>query len=589
MPIFVIAFSTSRPMSGSSVDITAGDESTSSDLETAAQHGLGHLDADVPATHDDRPPSLALARSPGRGRPSRRRASARRRHPGRPARRSAVGPGSRRSRSSPGRTRPAPSGRPRGRAPSTVPASRSSSTTSCRTRTSIPFLRCSAGCPGDQLVHRPDLAADPVRDAAGGVRGRGPTLERDHLEIVLAQPLRLARCRHPSGVPADHHQPLGHPSSLGGTTGQQPSRWVGFEARTASLRLVGSRLGPFAPLAPQPTTDSRPLVEVRAERASKPAHRGLSTAQDVCGFQTWGVVVASRIRPRRFKIGWLSGRGVHLEIADAALGRELAADRDQRAVRAAAAPVRVGRTSPEPGEVRTGMEPHPGAAHERAGRLVLGHVDLDVVRLRLSSPARARRQARTSPRPRRSRAARRSPGGRRVSRRSGPGCRRRHPLRGMPRERRWSRRRPTPRARLAGGRRGRVDQTGRPVRRGRSASTRCAVRARAKYATCSAISASIAASSSPAKSFQPMNAPVRPVGGAVCRMIRPEVLDHPGRERWCQVSPDLRVVRRQHLVRVQLVSSIDCGPAARVIMSRRVRPRHPISSGTARSPPRSRG
>jgi hypothetical protein len=60
-----------------------------------------------------------------------------------------------------------------------------------------------------QPVDRVDVAADPVRDAARGVRRVVAALQRHHLEVAL-QPLRLRRRRHPGRVPAHHDDPLAH-------------------------------------------------------------------------------------------------------------------------------------------------------------------------------------------------------------------------------------------------------------------------------------------------------------------------------------------------------------------------------------------
>jgi hypothetical protein len=62
---------------------------------------------------------------------------------------------------------------------------------------------------GDELRLLRHRAADPVRDAAGRVRGRATPLEGDDLQVVGGPPLaRLAGRAHARGVPADHHQPF---------------------------------------------------------------------------------------------------------------------------------------------------------------------------------------------------------------------------------------------------------------------------------------------------------------------------------------------------------------------------------------------
>jgi hypothetical protein len=61
----------------------------------------------------------------------------------------------------------------------------------------------------DELGLAADRAADPVRDAAGGVRRRAAALERDDLQVVLVAPLAgLARGAHPRRVTTDHDQPF---------------------------------------------------------------------------------------------------------------------------------------------------------------------------------------------------------------------------------------------------------------------------------------------------------------------------------------------------------------------------------------------
>src|SRR5664280_245429 len=65
--------------------------------------------------------------------------------------------------------------------------------------------------PADQSVAVADDVADPVRDAAGGVRrGRSP-LESDDLQVVRAAPAARRRGRaHAGRVPTDHDQSFGH-------------------------------------------------------------------------------------------------------------------------------------------------------------------------------------------------------------------------------------------------------------------------------------------------------------------------------------------------------------------------------------------
>ena len=63
-----------------------------------------------------------------------------------------------------------------------------------------------------------DVARDPVRDAAGGVRHVRAALERDDRQAVALEAQRLGRRAHPRGVAADHHHALGHPGPLSSVT-----------------------------------------------------------------------------------------------------------------------------------------------------------------------------------------------------------------------------------------------------------------------------------------------------------------------------------------------------------------------------------
>ena len=82
--------------------------------------------------------------------------------------------------------------------------------TSCRSRTS---MRCcsrnSSGDAGDQVVERRHVAADEVRDAAGGVARPRALLEGDDLQVGLPA-AGLHGGRHAAGVATDDHQPLSH-------------------------------------------------------------------------------------------------------------------------------------------------------------------------------------------------------------------------------------------------------------------------------------------------------------------------------------------------------------------------------------------
>ena len=95
----------------------------------------------------------------------------------------------------------------------TVPASRSIASARVAVCTvDVRAPRTRAGVRAISVVAVGDLAADPVRDAAGGVRDVRALLEDDDLQVARGpQPARLRGRRHPGGVPADDDQPVRAP------------------------------------------------------------------------------------------------------------------------------------------------------------------------------------------------------------------------------------------------------------------------------------------------------------------------------------------------------------------------------------------
>ena len=212
------ASATSPPTSGSSVPIGVRGTVDDGDVQPAHLAGLGHLQPDVAAADDHHP--LHARRRP---RGAQRGAVVEGLH--------AVDPGrvdARHLRARAGRaggehevvearrTR----GRPRGRGPARAAGQVDPDDLGARCARRCRCCGAARACGPRAVSTSLDRTADPVRDAAGRVRGVPAALEGDDLQLVRAATLaRLARGAHPRRVATDHDQPSAHGGNASPTAG----------------------------------------------------------------------------------------------------------------------------------------------------------------------------------------------------------------------------------------------------------------------------------------------------------------------------------------------------------------------------------
>ena len=208
MPSPFIASCTRRPMSGSRVAIGCSPRSrtvTSQPRRAAPRPSPRRCIRRRP-----RPPAVPCVRSSGVQQRPPVVQGLHPVHPGRVDARAAAGRTGRapvamtRSSKPVQRSAPPSSSRTRTRCPAT-----SISVTSVRMRTSMSRARCSSGVRATRSSRAADVAADPVRDAAGRVRREVAALEGEDLQLVRPlEPARLGRGGHPRRVAPDDHQPF---------------------------------------------------------------------------------------------------------------------------------------------------------------------------------------------------------------------------------------------------------------------------------------------------------------------------------------------------------------------------------------------